>query len=35
TSDGKFILFSSKRNMDMETEIFVMDIYGKNQKPLT
>lgn len=35
TADGKFILFSSNRNMDMETEIFVMDIYGKNQKPLT
>lgn len=35
TADGKFVLFSSKRNMNMETEIFIMDIDGKNQNPLT
>lgn len=35
TTDGKFILFSSKRNMDMNSEIFMMKINGKNQKPLS
>lgn len=35
TKNGRHILFSSKRNMDMKTEIYIMDINGKNQKPLT
>jgi TolB protein len=35
TADGKYILFSSNRNMEMDAEIFVMNIDGKNQKPLT
>lgn len=35
TADGKFILFSSNRNMDMNAEIFIMNIDGRNQKPLT
>ena len=35
TNDGKFILFSSNRNPDMEVDIFVMSINGKNQTPLT
>ena len=35
TKDGKFILFSSNRNPDMEMDIFVMNINGKNQISLT
>ncbi|MDP3433469.1 MAG: DUF5050 domain-containing protein [Bacteroidota bacterium] len=35
TSDGKFILFSSNRNMEMDTEIFIMNLNGKNQKSLS
>lgn len=35
TSDGKFILFSSKRNMEMDAEIFIMNLDGKNQRALT
>ena len=35
TSDGKFILFSSRRNMGMGTEIFIMNLNGKNQRPLS
>ena len=35
TSDGKFILFSSRRNMEMDTEIFIMNLNGKNQRPIS
>jgi TolB protein len=35
TTDGNFILFSSKRNMEMDAEIFIMDIDGKNQRSLS
>ena len=35
TRDGKFILFTSKRNMEMDAEIYIMTVDGKNQKPLT
>ncbi len=35
TQDGKYILFSSKRNLDMGSEIFIMTINGESQKPLT
>jgi len=35
TSDGKFILFSSNRNMEMDAEVYVMHIDGKNQSPIT
>lgn len=35
TSDGKFILFSSNRNMEMDAEIFIMNLDGKNQKTLS
>ena len=31
TKDGKFIIFSSKRNIDNQSDIFIMDIKGKNQ----
>ena len=35
SSDGKFILFTSKSILDMDAEIFVMAIDGKNQKSLS
>ncbi|MFW6257505.1 MAG: TolB family protein [Prolixibacteraceae bacterium] len=35
TRDGKYILFTSKRNPAMNAEIFVMTRDGKNQKPIT
>ncbi|MDH5367535.1 MAG: DUF5050 domain-containing protein [Cyclobacteriaceae bacterium] len=35
TKNGRFILFSSNRNIDMNSEVFIMDIYGINQTPLT
>lgn len=35
TSDGKFILFTSRRNMEMSTEIFIMNLNGKNQRPIS
>ncbi len=35
TSDGRFILFTSNRNMEMEAEVFIMNIDGKNQKSLS
>ncbi len=35
TTDGRFILFSSKRNPDMNAEIFIMNLDGNNQHPLT
>lgn len=35
TSDGDFILFTSNRNLEMDSEIFIMDINGKHQESLT
>ena len=35
TKNGKYILFSSSRNIDMNSEIYIMDIYGNNQRSLT
>lgn len=35
TSDGKNILFTSKRNMEMEADIFIMDMEGRNQRSLS
>lgn len=35
TNDGKFILFVSKRNLEMNSDIYIMDIDGKHQKSLT
>lgn len=35
TRDGKFILFTSKRNLTMDSEVYIMTIDGKNQTPLT
>jgi TolB protein len=35
TADGKFILFSSNRNMDMNAEIFIMNLDGRNQRSVS
>lgn len=35
TSDGKYILFTSKRNMEMNADIFIMDMEGRNQRSLS
>ena len=35
TSDGKFILFSSNRNLEMGAEIFIMNLNGKNQRSIS
>ncbi len=35
TKDGKFIIFSSKRNINNQSEIFIMDINGRNQTNLS
>jgi len=35
TSDGQYILFSSNRNLDVSTEIYVMKANGQWQTPLT
>ena len=35
SQSGKYILFSSKRNLDMNSEIFIMDIHGNHKKSLT
>lgn len=35
TDDGRFILFTSNRNLEMDAEIYVMNINGKNQKALS
>lgn len=35
TSDGKYILFSSKRNLAKDAEIFIMNLDGEDQKQLT
>ncbi|MCF8359003.1 MAG: DUF5050 domain-containing protein [Prolixibacteraceae bacterium] len=35
TKNGRFILFASNRNMDWKQEIYIMDINGENQNPLT
>jgi Tol biopolymer transport system component len=33
--DGKFIIFSSNRNLSFHSDIYVMDIHGKDQNPLS
>ncbi len=33
--DGKFIIFSSSRNLSYASDIYIMDIDGKNQNPLS
>lgn len=35
SSCGKYILFSSNRNIDMKSDIYIMDLYGNTQKSLT
>ena len=35
TNDGKFIIFTSNRNLEMNSEIYIMDIDGKHQESLT
>jgi TolB protein len=35
TKDGRYILFSSNRNLDVNAEIYIMRADGQNQKPLT
>lgn len=35
SSDGKYILFTSNRNMEMNAEIFIMDMEGRNQRSLS
>ncbi len=35
SSDGKYILFSSTRNLAYESEIYVMDINGENETPVS
>jgi len=35
SKNGKYILYSSKRDMDMNAEIYLMKINGRGQIPLS
>jgi Tol biopolymer transport system component len=35
SADGNFVIFSSNRDLSYSHDIFVMDINGKNQNPLS
>ena len=35
SSDGMYILFATTRNLSYEGEIYLMDIYGENETPLS